>query len=69
MLARAIEIQIENFGVTTRFFLEIIKQQLFKKKNSKIQSNVWRFFQIEALLSLKNVGLPQIFVLNTKSTC
>ena len=27
------------------------------------------FFQIEALLSLKNAWLPQIFFLDTKSTC
>ena len=43
------------------------------KNNSKIQSNVWRFlffifFQIEALLSLKNAWFTQIFFLDTKST-
>ena len=27
------------------------------------------FFQIEALLSLKNEWLPQIFFLDTKNTC
>ena len=27
------------------------------------------FFQIEALLSLKNAWLPQTFFLDTKSTC
>ena len=27
------------------------------------------FFQIEALLSLKNAWLPPIFILDTKSTC
>ena len=35
-------------------FLEVIKQQIIILNNSKIQSNVWGFFQIEALLSLKN---------------
>ena len=39
-------------------------------KSSKMQSNVWHFFfLIEALLSLKNVWLPPIFFLDTKSTC
>ena len=51
-------------------FLEIIKQQLIILKSSKIQSNVLRFFfQIEALLSLKNAWLPPIFFLDTKRTC
>ena len=49
------------------------KQILASKKkiilnSSEIQSNVWRFFQIEALLSLKNAWLPPIFFLDTKST-
>ena len=51
-------------------------------KKDKIQDSVWRFlfvvvvfvfscffFQIEALLSLKNAWLPQILFLDTKSTC
>ena len=36
-----------------------------------MQGNVWRFFffQIEALASLKNARLPQIFFPDTKRTC
>ena len=50
----------------TTHFLDIMKQQLFQK-NSKILYGV--FFQIEALLSLKNALLPPIFFLDSKSTC
>ena len=38
-------------------------------KNSKIQNNVWRFIQIEALVSPKNAWLSQIFFLDSKSAC
>ena len=48
-------------GVEGHFF-EVIKQRL-SKRSSEIQSNVWRFFffQIEALLYMKNAWLPPIF--------
>ena len=67
ILVRAIEIQKENGGKHT-FFKD--KRAKIILKSSKIQSNVWRFFfQIEALVSLKNAWLPPIFFLDTKSTC
>ena len=41
----------------------------FTLKSSKMQSNAWDFFfQIEALLSLKNARLPPILFLDAKST-
>ena len=52
----------------TGHLLEIIKQQLLKKA-VKYKAMYGLFFQIEALLSLKNTWLPQIFFLDTKSTC
>ena len=56
-----------KLGVTTHL-LEIIQQQLFQKAVTyKARCGV--FFQIEALLSLKNAWLPPIFFLDTKSTC
>ena len=71
ILARAIEIQKPKLRLTMHFF-EIIKQQFIILKNSKIHlamDGVLSFFQIEALLSLKNAWLPQIFFLDIKSTC
>ena len=56
-----------KLGVTTHF-LEIINQQLFKK-TVKYKAMYGVFFQIEALLSVKNAWLPQLFFLDTKSTC
>ena len=55
-------------------FFEIMKQQyIILLKISKIQSNVQVysnfFFQIEALLSLKNAWLSPVFFLDAKSTC
>ena len=63
------KIYFPNREISLALILFMTTKQLFKK-NSKIQSNVWRvfFFQIEALLSLKNVWLPQKFFLDTKST-
>ena len=49
-------------------FLEIIKQQLFYKPENTKQCMAF-FFHIEALLSLKNAWLPQIFSFDTKGTC
>ena len=70
ILARAFEIQNENWGITTRFFLNIIKQQSVFQKNSKYKGKYGVFFfQIEALLTLQNAWLQQIFFLETKSTC
>ena len=66
ILLRAVEIQKENWG-NHAFFRD--NEATIILKSSKIQGNVWRFFfQIEAL-SLKNAWLPQIFFLDTKSTC
>ena len=56
-----------KLGLTTHF-LEIIKQQLFQKA-VKYKAMYGVFIQIEVSLSLKNVWLPQIFFLNTKSSC
>ena len=67
ILTRAIEIQKKKLGVITFFFRD--NEATIILKNSKIQSNVWGFFQIEALFSLKNAWLPLIFFLDTKSTC
>ena len=73
--AGAIGIQKENWG-NHAFFRDNLAT--ITLQNSKIQSNVWRFFlsfffffflQIEGLLSQKNAWLPQIFILETKSTC
>ena len=63
ILVRAVGIQKGNWGEAHIFFLKIIKQQFFfVLKNSKIQSNVWRFlFQINALLPLKNAWLTPQF--------
>ena len=49
-------------------FWEIIKQQLFWKA-VKYKAMYGIFSKIEALLSLKNAWLPQIFFLDTKSNC
>ena len=65
ILTRAIEIQKENWGVTTHF-LEINKQQLFWKA-VKYQAMYDVFLHIEALLSMKNAWFPPI--LDTKITC
>ena len=66
ILAKTLRIQNENWGLTTHF-LEIIKEQLFSKKavKYKTMSGVF-FFQIEALLSLKNAWLPPIFFWDKK---
>ena len=49
-------------------FRRLLALQLFLI-NSKIQNNVWRFIQIEALVSPKNAWLSQIFLLDNKSAC
>ena len=41
----------------------------YSKKAVKYKAVFGVFLQIEALLSLKNAWLPQIFVWGTKSTC
>ena len=67
ILARAIEIHKENWG-SPRTFRH--KQQLFQKAvKYKVMYGVFFFFQIQALLSLKNAWLPPIFFLDTESTC
>ena len=70
ILARAIENPKRKLGVTTHF-LEIIKQQIIvlASINLKYKAIYGIFFQIEALLSLKNAWLPPIFILDTKNTC
>ena len=50
------------------FSATIKQQQLKKAVKYKAMYGVF-FFHIESLLSLKNVWLPQILILNTKSTC
>ena len=65
-LARAIGIQKETGG-SHAFFRD--SEATIIQKSSKIQSNVCRFYHIEALLSLKNARLTPIFFLGTKSTC
>ena len=67
ILVAAIEIQKRKLRLTTHF-LEIIKQQLFKKL-VKYKAMYGAFFQIETLLSLKNAWLPPLFFLDTKITC
>ena len=58
ILARAIEI-LKEIGGNHAFFRD--NEATVILKNSKIQSNIWHFFQIEALVSLKNAWLRQIF--------
>ena len=60
ILARAIEIQKENWAVTTHF-LEIIKQQLFWKA-VKYKAMYDIFSKIEALLSLKKCMVTPNFL-------
>ena len=48
---------------------EINKQQYFIKEVKYQKMYGVFFFEIEALLSLKNTWLPAIFFLDTKSTC
>ena len=68
ILARAFVNPKRKLGVAKRF-LEIIKQQLFQK-TEKYKAMYGVFFQIEAVLPLKNAWLPQnYFFLGTKSTC
>ena len=49
-----------KLGVTTLFFRDNFKATTILKTR-KIQSNVWRFFHFEALLSLKMHGYRQFF--------
>ena len=57
-----------KLGVTTHFS-EIIKATIILKRIVKNKAMYGVFFQIEALLSMKNAWLPQNFFLDTKSTC
>ena len=68
MTFRGKQILAKKIGGNHAFFRD--NKATIILNNSKIQSNVLRFFfQIEALLFLKNARLPQIFFLDTKSTC
>ena len=71
-LSSAIEIQKENWG-NRAFFRDSEATIILKKKTVKYKLLYgvffFFFFQIEALLSLKNAWLPPIFFLGTKSSC
>ena len=68
ILAGAVGIKKENWGKHASFRDKY--EQLFEKA-AKYKEMYYVFFQIEALLSLKNtwLWLPPIFFLDTKSTC
>ena len=68
ILGRAIEIQKENWG-NQAFFRDNKARIILKDCLVKYKAMDGVFLQIEALLSLKNAWLTQIFFLDTKGTC
>ena len=68
ILARLLESR-KKIGGNHAFFRDNLQTIILKSAKKLKQCMAFFFYQIEALLSLKNSCLPPIFFLNTKNTC